>query len=165
MTIDLNKSYFMMSFRFDKSKPEDFGLIASNDKENIFIDMKDASLWKKRELYDFGWGREYGFMRLPKLEFDELWALLENSKIQENRYGASDVIIEEYPTELMNHVLELLDIPNKIDLETKEIFGILKLDQAINRSNIMGKSYKEIQDDFEKWQKISERVTKLMSKD
>lgn len=45
MTIDLNKIYFMMSFRFDKSKPEDFGLVASKDEEDIFIDLKDASLW------------------------------------------------------------------------------------------------------------------------
>lgn len=96
------------------------------------------------------------------MEFDELWLLLVNSKIQENRYGSSDVIIEEYPTELMNHVLELLDNPNKVNQKAKEAFGILKLDQAINRSNIMGKSYREIQNDFEKWQDISERVLKIM---
>jgi hypothetical protein len=33
---------FYMSFRFNKTKPEDFGLI-STEQENIFIDPKDDS--------------------------------------------------------------------------------------------------------------------------
>ena len=66
MQIDYNKKYFLMSFRFDKNKPEDFGLEKSPSNDNIFIDLRDNSEWLKKDLYDFGWGNEYGFYKITK---------------------------------------------------------------------------------------------------
>ena len=64
----MNEKLFMMSMRFNKESPEDFGLIPSEDSD-IYVKPSDNSLWKKRNLYDFGWGKENGFYKLPLPNF------------------------------------------------------------------------------------------------
>lgn len=49
----MDENIFMMSRRFNKNSPEDFGLISINE-EDVSIMPSDNSLWKKRNLYDFG---------------------------------------------------------------------------------------------------------------
>lgn len=138
MNIDVNKKYFLMSFRFDKTKPEDFGLVRSSYDENLYICKSDNSKWLKCELYDFGWGNEFGFERLPELEFSELIYLLENSKVQENRYGAAYVLEKKYPDDLLNYLLSVFNSKNLLINESlKEIIKILRLDAVKNRSGIL----------------------------
>lgn len=161
MIIDANKKYFMMSFRFNKTRPEDFDLHPSQQKQDIFVDLKDNSQWIKLDLYNFGWGNEVGFMRLPKLNFEQLWGLLLNSSIEENKYGSAFLIESEYPDELLNFLIELFNNTSQISKSMKEAFKILKLDEVRNRSGVLGKSYNEIQNDFNKWKVISERIAKI----
>ena len=72
MSINPQKYFFKMSFRFDKCTPEAFGLVLSENSENIYVDKSEGSLWKQQNLYDFGWGAEYGFVRLPEPSFYDL---------------------------------------------------------------------------------------------
>ena len=69
MIINATAHYFLMSFRFNKQTAKDFDLIPSG---NFFIHKHDGSVWIEKKLYDLGWGKENGFMRLPELSFDDL---------------------------------------------------------------------------------------------
>ena len=74
--------YFVMSIRFNKHNATDFGLI-SNDTTTA-INPKDGSLWQKTNLYDFGWGKENGFHRVPLPGFETLLELVLYSKNKES---------------------------------------------------------------------------------
>ena len=163
MRIDLEKVYFKMSFRFNKRKPEDFGLTVAQEDINCYTDLMDSSLWQKNELYDFGWGNENGFIRLPKLTFDELWYLITNSEIQENKYGAAYIIEQEHPDELLQELLNVFVQQNKYISEgMKDAFNILRLHEPMNRSSIVGKHFSVIEKDFDNWKYVSESVKKLI---
>ncbi len=47
---------------------------------------------------------------------------------------------------------------NNIDERLKEVLKILKMQDARNRSEILGKSFVEIEEDFKKWKDISDVV-------
>ena len=64
-------TYFLMSRRFNKRQPE-----------------------------DFGWGKETGFYRIPLLDFQGLVNLILQSKSEEDKYGAASVILDDYCDEL-----------------------------------------------------------------
>jgi len=163
--VNINEYYFLMSFRFDKSKPEDFGLHQSPVNPEIFIDKKDKTSWIKRELYNFGWGNENGFVRLPELDFRELIYLIEYSNIRDNRYGAAVEIRRNFSDDLLKYLMEILgDSECAISKGMKEVFEILELEHPINRSSIIGKSPQEVNDDYEKWKFISNRVMKIISR-
>ena len=163
MELDYNQKYFLMSFKFNRTKPEEFGLTQSKYDNDIFINQSDNTQWMKKELYDFGWGNEYGFVRLPELGFLELWNILENSHIEENKYGAAYLLENEYPEDLLEYVLGILSKPNnQINESTKEIFKLLKLNSIINRSRMVGKSFVEINEDYEKWKMVGLKVDDLL---
>jgi hypothetical protein len=160
MEINVDQLYFLMSFRFDKTDPEEYGLISSSEQDNLFIRTSDGSTWKKKNLYDFGWGNENGFIRQPELDFDELWYLLLNSKAQENEYGAASELLEKYPEELLMRVEQILDqnAATRLDEKAKRVCLILKLDRPLNRSKTIGKPYEQISREFERWRAVSEKV-------
>ena len=158
--IDFDTKYFMMSFRFNKETPKDFGLIKSNST-NIYISPLDKSLWKKRNLYDFGWGNENGYYRLPLGEFEDLIDIILNTNSDENKYGAAAVILDDYCDKLLIKCQELLKDNMRIK-EYLEFFKILKLDISINRSNTHGKNFKEVSKEFDKWKDISEQIQSLL---
>ena len=165
MDIDPNERYFVMSFRFNKNKAEDFGLTPSAE-EGIYIDNKDGSLWIRRQLYSFGWGQENGFMRVPQLTFEQLWYLLINSDIEGNRYGAATIIEEEYAGELRDLILNVFSNDDKIKDSIKMALRILKLDtDSRNRSKTEGKSFDEVEKDYKLWQYISERAAEIIKKE
>lgn len=161
MDLDVNKNYFYMSFRYYSCKPEDFNLIAFN--EDIYIHKYDKTKWIKLDLYDFGWGNECGFMKLPKLNFNELWELLVDTKIQDNKYGAAYLIEKDYPEQLLNFVMPFIKNEKKINKSILKAFKILKLDESKNRSPIVGKSNCEIERDFRYWKYVSEKIKKLLN--
>ena len=61
--------YFLMSTRFNKQNPSDFGLEYVDGK---FVLLKDGSEWIQCQLYDYGWGKENGYYKKPLGSFDEL---------------------------------------------------------------------------------------------
>jgi hypothetical protein len=161
MEININEQYFLMSFRFDKTNPEDFGLVPLSEQEDLFIRTRDGSIWRKQELYDLGWGKEYGFIGQPELDFEGLLYLLLNSRIEENQYGAASELLDRYPDELLEKVEQILDKNNidSLDQKQKKGFLILKLETPLNRSATIGKSFEQINQDFERWKAVSERVS------
>ncbi|WAR43492.1 hypothetical protein [Methylomonas rapida] len=162
MTINPDQQYFLMSFRFDKKTPADFGLVSVPEQDDLFISTHDNSRWKKKELYDFGWGNENGFVRQPELGFDALWYLLSNSEIQENEYGAASELLERFPENLLGTVEQFLGHGDRnLEPKQKKALMILKLDQATNRCPIIGKSYAQISQDFARWEAVSQKVTAL----
>ena len=60
---------------------------------------KNNNNWKIENLCDCGWGNEYGFIRLPEPNFEELWTLLTESKIYENKLGAAELLNQNYTFE------------------------------------------------------------------
>lgn len=153
-----------MSFRFDKCKPEDFALKLSQQDPEVYINVEENSLWVKREMYDFGWGNECGFMRTPKLEFSDLWELLISSNIQENKYGAARLIEKEYARELMNYLLDTFKSQSfSADNSFIEAAKILKLEKVRNRCETTGKTFKEIENDYQNWEMISDKVLEIIS--
>jgi len=100
-TADINKKYFLLSFRFNKRTPDDFGLVQSEEDADILIDKVDSSQWVFQQSYDFGWGNENGFMRMPELDFEQLWYILINLAIEDNIYGCAHKVMEKYPDNLL----------------------------------------------------------------
>lgn len=150
--------YFMMSFRFNKRSPGDFGLTRNSDGKTYSF-KGDQSLWIQRDLYDFGWGKEYGFMKIPKLDFCHLWELLNISDMEENRYGAAQVILDDYSDDLLDYLIVLLrDQSFKSGRTFEEACKILKLNETRNRSSTLGKSASQIANDFENWKFVSEEI-------
>lgn len=163
INIDINKKYFLLSFRFNKSTSDDFGLVQSKEDISIFTNKDDNSQWVRQESYDFGWGNENGFMRLPELNFEQLWYLLNNSAIQDNMYGSAFIIEERYPDKLLEVLKNIFEYnQHVVDESLKKVLKILKLHEARNRSEILGKSFIEIEEDFKKWKDISGKVRDIV---
>lgn len=156
INLDVNNKYFLLSFRFNKSTFDDFGLIPSKEDSNLFIDKNDDSQWLWQKSYDFGWGNENGFMRLPELNFEELWYLLNHSTDQDNMYGSAYSIEQRYPDKLLE-VLTFIFEHNRniIDDKLIRVIKILKLHEGFNRSETLGKSHQEIEADYKKWIDLS----------
>jgi hypothetical protein len=166
MQINAEQPYFLMSFRFDRKGLGEFDLVASPPGDDLFLSKSDGSIWKKKCLYDFGWGNENGFVRQPELDFDELWYLLWNGERQENVYGAAAEMSEQYPEQLLVKVEALFnqDTSTGDNERVKKILLILKLDQPVNRSSTAGKPYQQVETDSKRWRAISEKVSALTQK-
>lgn len=154
--------YFMMSNRFNKQSPGDFGLIDA-DEEDCAICPIDNSRWLRCSLYDFGWGRETGYYREPLPCFSKLLQILIDSNDSDDMYGAAAIIMDKYPNALLEYCEESFDSSVNKD-SARKIIKVLQLDQCINRSPIQGKSFDEITNDFTRWQALSKRAQSIMKK-
>ena len=156
MSIDVGLQYFRMSRRFNKNAVEDFDLLVVGE---TIIDPSDGSFWIQKKLFDFGWGNENGFLRLPELQFPDYWLLLTNSTIEENLYGAASLILEKHADELLFQLEELLCTKNaQISFGVKKAFRLLELETERNRSPIKGKTLHQINHDFSRWKSISNQI-------
>jgi hypothetical protein len=151
--------YFLMSRKFNKHNPEDFGL-CKNECGELFL-MSDRAVWKPRQLYDFGWGQENGFYRTPILAFEELFSLGVESHDEDNVFGAAIVLTEDYAEELLVKLENLIRGPIADIARYRKFFEVLKLDLPYNRCSTIGKSVSEINKDFERWKKIAEYVSNI----
>ena len=97
---------FLMSMRFDKQSPADFGLVAYENSD-IFFRQTDHSLWKSRALYDYGCGKENGYYKIPMPDFNELVNIILHSKTDDDKYGAAAVILDDFCDELLNKCFEI----------------------------------------------------------
>jgi len=156
----MDRRYFMMSQHFNKSSPDEFGLVPTTNPD-IFILPQDNSKWKYRQLYDFGWGNEEGYFRIPLPDFHTLLNIIMFSDIEDNIFGAAAVVLSDYPEELLKECKHILHDEN-IPLEYLKLFKILNLDKPLNRSPIIGKSLSEISQDYEIWKNIADAVRRKM---
>ena len=97
--------YFLMSMKFNKQSPSDFGLEIVNGK---FVSSKDGSEWVQCQLYDYGWGKENGYYKKPLGSFEELIKIVLDFIDEEDSYGAASIIEDIYPNELKQFLLDLM---------------------------------------------------------
>lgn len=144
--------YFFMSTRFNKRYAEDFGLISNHN--DTAINPVDGSLWIKKNLYDFGWGKENGYYKEPLPDFSSLFEITLHSKNRDDEYGAAAIILEQYSDELLVKCEQLM-IDKKHRKDFQKLTAIFKLKIATNRSSVLNKTCNQIQHDFERWCQVS----------
>lgn len=148
--------YFLMSMRFSKRDAEDFGLVKESNS-NFAILPEDGSRWVKRQLYDFGWGQENGYCRLPLLNFDELIDLLLKNDNVEDSYGAAALIIDLHPLKLLEYCEKI--ISNKELERLLFINNYFHLDFPTNRCSTINKSFEQVLEDYKRWEHIARTIS------
>lgn len=149
---------FLMSIRFNKQSPGDFGLTFKDGK---FIRTADNTEWMPCELYDFGWGKENGFYKIPLGSFDELMSLVLCNSDEEDTYAAASIIMDKYPIELKEFLLNLMNqkinFKNKrqIKCQIKQLNRIFNLHRSINLTPIDSLTHAEIEKEFQDWKNIA----------
>lgn len=148
--------YFLMSMRFNKQSPSDFGLKYFDGK---FISMKDGSEWVQCQLYDYGWGKENGYYKKPLGLFDELLKLVLDFSDDEDSYGAASIIEDIYANELKKYLLELMSHHPSRKIKTR-LSNLFKLNYSVNRTFNKDYSFEKNEIEFQEWKKISEFYSK-----
>ena len=154
--------YFLMSKRFNKVSPADFGLVCTTDYGS-YTRPNDGTTWAARKLYNLGWGNENGFVRIPPPDFKLLIEIILKSDDQEDRYGAAALVIEDHPNELLEYCEDIFrkDVKSTIQ-EHLSFFKLLNLNLPTNLSFILGQSSNEIEIHHNRWKEISIRVNQVM---
>ncbi len=154
------EKYFIASFRYNKDKPEDFGLkpIVNSD---YFMDSK-GNKWKNEYLWDNGWGNEYGFIRQPEPNHEELWILLTESTIVENQLGAAELLNEKHPFALKEKLQILFLTKPKLNRDlTKRLEHLGVLRTGTNRNKVLGKTIEQVESDYRDWKKLKTDFERL----
>lgn len=179
--MNLNKKYFYITVNFSPDFSDMFKCIDGN----IYMNNLTGGKFEKRLLYDFGWGQEYGFERLPVLTFGELIELVEGSVMinkkrrwtkysqeekrnneisQSNLFGAISVIMQDHIEEFIEFLSDKIDsdyFSNEIIRKNYIWFSFSTKEMRENGytpGGILTKSYEEILNEYESWKKISEKV-------
>ena len=152
--------FFAMSIRFNKSNAPDFGLVALD--ANTAVNPADRSLWKKANLYDFGWGKENGYCKLPPLDFDSLLHLVLNSADREDIYGAASVILDCHADELLLECEKIMYNSAKKE-DFAKMARVFRLTVALNRSPTAKKSYRQMRSDYQRWKQVAMAASELHS--
>ena len=142
---------FVMSRRFNKNKPEDFGFIV---QDGIIFSPTDHAIWKPKNLYDFGWGRETGFYKTPLPEFPELIRIILEETDEEDVYGSAAIIIEMYPEDLLIYLESLETLTQNMKDKLNKVFILSK---PINRTFKKQMSLEEVRIEYERWLNISKK--------
>ena len=152
-------NYFVMSTRFDKSSAADFGLVPID--ESRALRPSDNSKWVRTHLYDFGGGSENGYYRVPLPSFDTLWELALHSSDKADKYGAAAVILDRYSDELLCRC-ELYMNDSALSKAFVDAANVFELQDAKNRSPVLGKTYSQISKDYERWAAVAKAASKMM---
>ena len=172
--ININDNYFYMPFGPVVLDHKDLGLVRLG-LTDIYVNKKNGQKWKKRLLYNTGWGRPYGFERMPELNFNDLLKLAlqsdyKSTKLsvkdeESNKYGAISIIMEEHPEEFINFLyanLENEDLYNNpIYRDNLKLFG---LDDKFSNGNggDANSTYEDVLNTYPKWKEIAIRVKQLV---
>lgn len=172
--MDINKNYFYMPFGPVVLNTSEIGL-KYNPLTQYFVKKADGTKWRKRVLFNTGWGQPYGYERLPELSFDDLLklallsdhksTLLTISEEESNKYGAISVIME-------NHMVTLIDFLN-VNINNEHLWSnqlyknnlrLFCFDQRNSNGNggVGLRSYEDMLNDYPKWKFISQRVKNFL---
>lgn len=176
------KRYFYITIHFS---PKYEGTILSMQPNGFYKDAETGELYRKRLLYDFGWGQESGFELLPQLPFNELIKLVEQpivlpqkkflwkyseESIQQadiwrsNLYGAIAVIMQDYTDELVFFLSTKVDTDYFLNPNIRENFKWFSFDsqKMIEEGKIPGgilsRSYESILREHPKWAPIASKI-------
>ena len=148
-------NWFVMSRRFNKTNPEDFGFIIV---DGMIISPIDQSVWKPKNLYDFGWGQENGYYKTPLPEFSELMRIILEESDEDDIYGSAAIIIEMFPEELLLYLESIETLTRDIKEKLNKVFVLFK---PINRTFKNQMSLEEVKSEYERWLKISKKFQYL----
>ena len=176
------KRYFYITIHFS---PEYEGTVLTKYQDDLYRNTETGEMYRKRLLYDFGWGQESGFELLPQLSFNDLIKLIEcpmvlpkkkfwqkytKEDIQQadiwrsNLYGAVAVIMQDYPEDLIDFLSARVDADYFSNPSIRENFKCFSFDSQKARAEgkipggVFTKSYEDILKDYPKWERISSKV-------
>ena len=176
------KRYFYITIHFS---PDYEGTIFSKQQNGFYLNTESGELYRKRLLYDFGWGQENGFELLPQLPFEELIKLVEQPIVlsqkmhwqkttkeeiiqadiwRSNLYGAVAVIMQDYTSEFVEFLSTKVDTPYFSNPGIRENFKCFSFDSQKTRNEgkipggVLARSYEDIFKDYSKWEQISSKI-------
>ena len=152
--------HFLMSKRFDKCSAKDFGLEQVEGERCAAIDPKDGTVWAKVSLYDFGWGKENGYYKKPFLTFPQLYSLVLNNESGDDLYGAAAIILDHFPDELLAECEGIMN-DHARKQEFRKLIEVFDLKNPANRCPIQGKSACQINSDYSRWKRVSDKAAKI----
>lgn len=143
---------FMMSKKFNKISCSDFNLYEKNGK---YYSKYDESEWTPCLLYDFGWGKENGFYRVPLGDFSELIGIVLSRSDEEDSYAAASIIIDNYASELKSFLLDTISTDSK-NVDYGRLNLIFKLEVPLNRTLDDRMDLASIEKEYSDWKYISQ---------
>lgn len=176
------KQYFYITIHFS---PNYEGTVFSKYRDNFYINNKTGEIYRKRLLYDFGWGQEDGFELMPQLSFEKLIQLVEcpmvipqkkfwqkytKEEIQQinvwrsNLYGAVAVIMQDYTEEFIEFLTVKVNTDYLSNPSIRENFKNFSFDSKKTRAEgkipggVLVRSYEDILRDYPQWERISSKV-------
>lgn len=176
------KQYFYITIHFS---PEYEGTVFTKHQNNLYRNTETGEIYRKRLLYDFGWGQESGFELLPQLSFDDLIKLIEcpielpkkrfwqkynEEQIQQaniwrnNLYGAVAVIMQDYVEELISFLSAKVDTDYFSNPSIRENFKCFSLDSEKTREEgkipggVLTQSYEDILKNYPEWERIASKI-------
>lgn len=176
------KRYFYITIHF---LPEYEDTEFARYKDDLYINTETGEIYRKRLLYDFGWGQENGFELVPQLPVADLIQLIEQPKVlpqrkffqkhtkeeiqqgdiwRSNLYGAVAVIMQDYVEEIIEFLSTKIDTDYFSNPDVRENFKCFSFDSQKTRAEgkipggVLTRSYEEILKDYPQWERISSKV-------
>jgi hypothetical protein len=176
------KRYFYITIHFS---PKYEGTVLKKSQDDLYIENETGEVYRKRLLYDFGWGQESGFELLPQLSFEALIELIERPMVlhqkhffgkhtkeeikqadiwRSNLYGAVSVIMQDYVEELIDFLSSKINTNYFSNPSIRENFKCFSFDSQKTRAEgkipggVLSRSYEEILNDYYQWKSISSWV-------
>ena len=175
------KRFFYITIHFS---PNYEGSVLIKQQENLYRNVQTGETFRKRLLYDFGWGQEYGFELLPQLSFIDLIKLVEqpssvqppknryysNEQSQQfdiwrsNLYGAVAVIMQDHTEELIDFLSYKTDtdyFSNPIIRENYKCFSFdskKMIAEGKLPGGVLSQSYESIFNSYPEWNRIAHKI-------
>lgn len=176
------KRYFYITTHFYPDYEE---TVFSKHHDDIYVNTETGDIYRKRLLYDFGWGQENGFELMPQLAFEELIKLVECPMVQpkkkfwqkytkediqqndiwrSNLYGAVAVIMQDYVKEFIAFLTDMVDTDYFSNPSIRDNFKSFSFSSKKTRaegkipSGVLAQSYEDIFENYPQWERISSKV-------
>ena len=180
------KSYFYITIHFS---PQYEGTLFEKLENGLYKNIQTGELYRKRLLYDFGWGQEEGFELLPPLSFSALIRLLEQPAVRlqkkrlrkyteaeirqaeayrNNVYGAVSVIMQDHVVELIDFLAQKIHTDYFENADISENYKCFSFDSQEVKSEgkvpggVLTQSYEEILNSYPKWRESADEVIRQM---
>lgn len=179
--MNFEKKYFYITIHFSPNYEDVFKYIENDLYQNVLT----GEVVRKRLMFDFGWGQEYGFEVLPSLSFDELIKLVEHqfeprkkkkwqkySEIevhnmdvhQSNLFGAVSVIMQDHIEEFIDFLSLKINTDYFTNVGFRKNFMWFSFSSQKTREagyipgGVLTQSYEKILNNYPKWREIAPKV-------
>ena len=176
------KRYFYITIHFS---PDYEKTVFVKHRDDLYINTETGEMYRKRLLYDFGWGQENGYELIPQLSFDELIKLIEQPMVvsqkkfwqkhtkeeiqqadiwRSNLYGAVAVVMQDYTEELIGFLSAKIYTDYFSNPSIRENFKCFSFDSHRTKAEgripggVLTRSYEDILKDYSQWERISSKV-------